>query len=834
MKPNGNRRPSVTERRSVVLSPFAMAIVGVFLLVQFSVLAGDDGVPWEPDHVRERFRNARASCNDVRDLLVLDNGFMAATGDGILHYEHVENGAELLAHYTVADGLPTSECHLLKTDSEGKIWAVCARGVACLAPGEVRWRAFVAGKELPNGTVTDLAFSNERTRVWVSTTRGLATTKVADVDWKQYSGPQIVKLFPHPSGDVVWCDVRVPHEHTMPQPGVAEFSLATGTWRMLPSVGFTGGVAYYSKATGKLWLRGAGGPPHLYDPRSQELQSWPRSPNWERVTPGHIVIYSDYFSLLPPWPGKKDSLWFATSAGFWEFRQKAGSWHDHRWIKKDPFGQFPLAVRGDDGRLLWACGDNVAAYEPDTGEWEHLWHVKEEPTGRGEETLSLSPDGRYLWWTGVTGVFVGDVNDRDAVILSDADAPGLNMARFVRFDMRRNITLIGTPRGIIGARHDGRLLWSLRQRAQPITAPVERLAFAPDASEVWCLMGGVVLRGPDRGRAAIYHPERGTWQELPDAGTQRALFDVVWLADGKRKWIAVRSDEEPDLGLLELSRGSTEWYPPTASLPAGLDTIRQFWLSPGGAELWMHSDGCGVVRLKIATGELSQYVKSEFRRHKIEAHFPLTSDYVEGFLFTNDGRRAVCAAGFGQECGLTVIDLATGEATARFVRPPTAEHGWGSQSYSIHALAASPDSQTVWCIVDGSELHALRLQNLKWIHRVKIPVSGAETLCLSPDGSAAWLRAPDGVAMTPTDRFEWKTWKGNDWFARETSFPPLSITRDGLTAVVGHARGIALLNRDGSFEIAEAGKAAGYSTTHIRPMPDSDDFLCALRHHHQE
>jgi hypothetical protein len=46
-------------------------------------------------------------------------------------------------------------------------------------------------------------------------------------------------------------------------------------------------------------------------------------------------------------------------------------------------------------------------------------------------------------------------------------------------------------------------------------------------------------------------------------------------------------------------------------MPKFYSTIEQFWLSPKGDELWMKSSGCGLLRAKLASGEVTQYVKSD-------------------------------------------------------------------------------------------------------------------------------------------------------------------------------------------------------------------------------
>ena len=95
--------------------------------------------------------------NDVRDILVVDDGVLVATGAGIVHYRYSGEMPAPAALYTDRDGLPSGNCYLLEQDADGGVWAHCQGGIAYLAARSNRWKPFTEKNGLAPGNVTNLA-----------------------------------------------------------------------------------------------------------------------------------------------------------------------------------------------------------------------------------------------------------------------------------------------------------------------------------------------------------------------------------------------------------------------------------------------------------------------------------------------------------------------------------------------------------------------------------------------------------------------------------------------------------------------------------------------------
>ena len=430
--------------------------------------------------------------NDVRDILVVDDGFMVATGGGILYCRYEPDGPKVIADYGPADGLPSGNCYSLAQDADGGIWTVFYGGVGWLAKGAKRWQTFTEEGSLAPGTVLKVALSSDGRRIWVVSSGGLATALVKDRKWKAYPQTHPIDILLHPSGNVAWCRRLLASKcmcgrHIL----TSQFDLATESWRDVPETGNCAHVApepvCFCAKTGRLWFSGGTEPPLLYDPAKNTIRKWPTEPNWERIADGNVVAYSDWFGQMLPVGDETSKMWFGTGSGLWLYDLQQDRWEQHRW-KDDPGCGQPLLARSHDGQTLyWASEGDLATYDIRHDQWVMLWSVKE-GYGRGNQTLTVSPDGQFLWWTGLGGVFIGDPKSRKARLLTDKDVPGLSEASFVRFDAKRSLALIATPRGVVFTETSGQLRWTLLHSACPISDRVERLKVSPNGDQVWCLM----------------------------------------------------------------------------------------------------------------------------------------------------------------------------------------------------------------------------------------------------------------------------------------------------------------------------------------------------------
>lgn len=96
----------------------------------------------------------QAGPDDIRNILVTDSGFLSATGAGIVRYE-VKGGVPMASsQYAARDGLPSSNCFVLKLDAKGGVWAQCDNGVGYLAKGSAKWQGFTEKNALAPGPVT--------------------------------------------------------------------------------------------------------------------------------------------------------------------------------------------------------------------------------------------------------------------------------------------------------------------------------------------------------------------------------------------------------------------------------------------------------------------------------------------------------------------------------------------------------------------------------------------------------------------------------------------------------------------------------------------------------
>ncbi|MCK4625891.1 MAG: hypothetical protein KAV00_11315 [Phycisphaerae bacterium] len=696
-----NTHPALRARALAILPAFLMLVLACVISCisclstpendeDFGLLDLDGEVP-------ELHTYRQSGPNDIRDVLVMEDGILAATGGGIVHYAFAGDGVTIKDEYTTAKGLPSDNCFMLRQDAEDGIWVFCERGVGHLAKGADKWLAFTEENGLAPGAVTNMALCPKADRIWVSSTGGLATATVRERKWKTSPQKNPIDIFVHPAGDIVWCRRLLSSScfcgrHIL----TSQFNLKTGSWLDVPDTGNCSHVAaspaYFCPKSNRLWLSGNYAPPLMYDPSTNKTKTWPAQPNWERVEKINTVVYSDWFGRMLPFADDSARMWFATNAGLWQYDPKADQWQIRRW-KEDPGCGQALLVRTSDGNTIyWACEEEFAAYDIPNKKWRLLWKVKNESYGEGHQELMLSPDEKFLWWLSPVGLFVGNLETKKSVLLTDKDAAGLRRAGLVRFDGKRRLALIATSRGLVYTDYAGKVRGVLKRSSCPITYEVKRFVFAPDGSEVWCLMED---DGGFSKSAAVLYPSEKRWEEIPDPRTERTIKDVTFSKDGKTIWLSVSRDEKEPLGLLERTKENPKWVPIRAKMPEYYGEIDRFYLTPSGEELWMGSWGSGLLRLKLASGKVSKYAKID-PKWGTTADFPLTGDYIRDLVFTADGKYAVCSAGGGNENGISLIDLTSGKTTCYPTKGETKKLFVASDQKTVTCLSDNPDDPKVF------------------------------------------------------------------------------------------------------------------------------------------
>lgn len=756
--------------------------------------------------------------NDVRDILTVENGFLVATGTAIIRYQYFGDMPRAVAVDTADHGLPSGNCYSLCRDANGGAWARCQGGVGYLAPNADRWRAFTSKNGLAPGAVKDVAVSADGKRVWVCSSRGLATTLVDDRKWQTFPADRLINVSVHPTQDIVWCVKGDQYGLSLSQ-----FVLATQAWRDIPDpIDVPDRFTCPSALTvihGKLWISRGVSPPWLYDLGKNITHGWPKEPNWERMKDR---VYRDWFGEMVPSTARKRGPWFATNAGLWRFDEAKDQWQGNIRTKKPGVGHPLLAYANDGKTLYWSSEGTVAAFDTANDQWTDLWQVTPELWSHEQKkSLTLSPDGKTLWLVGLGGVFVGNPTTRKVAMLDDINHPGLTRARFVRFDRSKGLALIATPRGVVCADYEGNLKYSLIRAAPPIDHRVSGFEFAPDGSEVWCLMQNESGFGMP---AAVLFPRQDRWELAPDPKDSGRFFCMKFASNGKTVWLSRRLRDEQDGKVVQRRPGEFEWKPLNVQMPEYWPTVEMITESPNGDELWMSTSGSGLFRAKLTTGEVTQYVQNLFTREEGIKYKTLVGDFVHDLVFTANGEIAVCSAGGGGEGGITVIDLPTGAATNY-----ETEHDW------INKLVISPDNRTVWCVVPDKALLGFDLQTKTWSHKfaakVDLPVEDLETVGCSLDGAYVWAQGRDGVAVYSVAQDSWKSFVGDDWSNYEHIF---RITSDGKHLICSHKEGIAFVNIDGSgFVDLSPGVSHKHSyVTYLEPIPGTADFVCVQFHPH--
>jgi len=404
------------------------------------------------------------------------------------------------------------------------------------------------------------------------------------------------------------------------------------------------------------------------------------------------------------------------------------------------------------------------------------------------------------------------------VLLTDKQVPGLTHATMVRFDSAHKAALIATPRGVVVADYSGRLHFKLQRSACPVTANVRRFIMAPDGSEIWCVQdeGG----GHNRS-AAVFRFRAGQWLEVPPAGSGREFKDVLFSPDGKRCWLSTYNRQSHRYELLQRSDTNLPWEPLHAKLPEYYGWAERFWLRPNGDELWVDSRP-GLLRIKLASGAVSQYGSAENPREGIAERHDLVASYVNDLVFTPDGRYALCAATGGGEDGLSLIDLVSGKSRS-FAEP---RHLW--------KMELSADGNTAWCFVYDGRLWAFDVRKGNWSLKLNLPANTSfdtiDSLAVSADGKTIWARSKIEMIRYGVADEKWSKFEGENWWTHVHDPAPLALSGEGNTVICGHKNGIALLSMDGKLERVLQGRSAEtfYNLTNILAIPRSQDFLCVL------
>ncbi len=607
-----------------------------------------------------------SGANDIRDILVVDYSFFAATGKGLAKYTFTDGGFKLAAEYTTADGLPSNNCIQVKADAAGGVWVWCQGGVGLLAKGADKFVGFTQENGLGVSSLTGMEISPDGKTVWVTAIEGLAAANIADLKWRQFPAKNVLDVLVSPKGDKAWYR-RLMGSQCMCGTHVVSYQLdvATGTSTEIPLSGSCSHVGpkpvYFCPETSRLWLSNCYEPPLLYDPAENQTTTWPLEPRWEiRETSkkGYTtVLYDDWFGQMLPFADGSSKMWFATNAGLWQYDPSSDDWQIHRITDKPGCGNALLIRTSDAKTIYWACEKSVAKYDISDSRFTLLYESDEDIANMNRNApLYLSPDEKYLWWPGTSEIMVGDLESNKFVSFGSKDQSGLECSGVIRFMPTARLALIATPRGVVVAQYDGRPQSVLRRSDCPIAYKVTDLLFNPDGSEVWCMMkDSHGFQQP----AVVLHPESGKWEEIPDPQSGRGFNQVLFSEDGKTSWLLL--DNYPDSPILERTAQNKQWRPINTKMPEYY-LAEKAWLSPDEKELWVDNVGCGLLRVIRDTDEVTQYTNEDFRQIKGVAHFTLVGDYVNDLVFTYDGKYAICSAAGGDNNGITIIDRETGQS----------------------------------------------------------------------------------------------------------------------------------------------------------------------------
>jgi hypothetical protein len=784
--------------------------------------------------------------DEVIRLMVTSDGFVAATAADVVRYELVGGMPRVVAAYSTKDGLPRGRCLKLLTDARGGIWAAFEAGVAYLPKGGSRWRSFTAKNGLPGGEVKEIALSAKGDRVWVATEEGLATTALPKLAWRQFKKGLIEELCVAPSGDLVGCvqEVRGVPGSCGPVPLATCFDLRSEKWTDLPDrrerLRPVGSIRPWTK--GRLWLLSGDEPPMVAEPSTGNTRTWPTAPNWEHKG-GERTVYESFGDLLPS-ATDPARLWLATSAGLWLYDAEADAWTPHTWVKEQGWSKPLVAMTRRGERIYWLLSHRLAAFDVASGTWTPLG---EDKAWAEAVELQLSPDEGHLWIRTLSSghlekrILVFDLASRTLHTLTAGETPGYRQYGRVQFHPGAQVALIPSDLGVVLADYSGKVRSVFRRTDCAIDLDVHELRFSPDGGEVWCRMGQVGYPVPHFcSRAAVFRPREGRWLAVPEPGTGHFLRDVAFSADGKTTWVSVGSLSGKQPGVMVRTEPGGAWKP-EARMPPSHDPIEDFWLTPKKDELWMHEGSVGLLRLKLASGELTWYSWTDRNEHPGLRKFDLSNFWVKDLVFTPDGKMALCAAGATNYGGLTIIDLASGEPTC-FRGLPEA----------IRRITITPDGKTAWCLLEQrSHLWAMDIPTRTWTHKLLLPNdmynNVGRALLVSPDGRFVWVASSEGMVVYSVAEGKWTVFaKRDDPFGW-----PWCLSRDGRRLLCRHERGLAVarlesglqpvsapLNRQSALRpegrtpnwVPIGGRGAECGPSHIVAVPGTERFVLAVEH----
>lgn len=753
------------------------------------------------------FKIPHAGPDDTRDILLTDGGFLAATGNGIFRYEIRGGEPKATARYVASDGLPSANCLSLRADATGGIWALCEGGVGYLPKGAENWRSFTHENGLAPGRVTAIELSPGKDRVWVTTAGGLATTSISDLKWKWFWAMGPVDIFVHPSKDIVWCS-RFQSGRAMLDDSciTSQFDLASGIWKDIPYTSDGDGPlkqrpTHFDAMTNSLWITGSGGA-FVYNMEANTTSKV-----------GELAV-----GQMAQWADNDPNVLFATDQGLAKYDPCKKLWDPHYAVNYQECGEPLLAMTRDKKRVYWACDNSLAVWDAGTDRWTSLWDVEDKRVSVRQESLCLAPDERFVWWRRDDDIVVSDTVSKRAVVLTDANVAGLSEARSVCFDPAHELALITTRRGIVGCDYSGHVKFVVRPDPCPIVNWVEQFVFAPDGSEVWCL----TIDNPHYGSprpAIVFQPGRRSVCEVPNAGSRSGVLAVAFSPDSKRSWYSTRENGS-EASVRERQQGGGE-RDAIGTETGRLDEAWAIRVSPKGDELWLCTGGTGVLRVKLDSNAVSQYVESDFRQ-VVRQRLPAAWDYADDVVFTPDQKYAFCS----WFKGVALIDLISGTTTCSPV---------GSGDVNVNKIVMAPDGRTVWCILNNSRLWAFDIAKKDWALKLDanngLPMTIFTGLKVVPDGNYVWLGGLGGVAVYSVAANKWKAFQGDEWKGGEGfGGQPLYIDAKGGRVVCGHKKGIALLTIDGqSGEVVRApGATQGLTVSQIVPIPGSCECLCAI------
>ena len=336
--------------------------------------------------------------------------------------------------------------------------------------------------------------------------------------------------------------------------------------------------------------------------------------------------------------GRRRHASFASNAGLWHYDATKNVWQGHLHNAKPGCGQALLAKTHDGKTLYWSCEGKIAAFDIHSGEWTDLWHVDCDSLREDRQRLMLSPDGTTLWLTGIGKVFAGNVGTRKAVTLSDKEQAGLTSAKFVSFDPKRRLALIGTPQGLVGVDDSGKLKFVLDRPASPLLHEVCEFEFAPDGSEVWCLMR-------DSAGAAVLYPSRNRWEVIPDPKKSSSFHTVAFSPDGKTAWLSQVPGSDDD----EPIRGSTKTGDEQvgAARHDNAPVLRDCQVSLADAAGQRTMAGWIRTVAELASGKVTCYGKTIDRPGgpAIGEGHTIIGDDIDDLVFASHGTLAVCRRG---------------------------------------------------------------------------------------------------------------------------------------------------------------------------------------------